>query len=39
MVDIIIGGIPNGTGSQAGAIDSVSLVDRFNITLVAVSKY
>jgi hypothetical protein len=39
MVDIIIGGIPSGTGSQAGAIDSVSLVDRYNITLRGGEQY
>ncbi len=39
MADIIIGGIPNGTGSQTGAIDSVSLVDRYNITLRGGEQY
>src|SRR5215208_4799941 len=39
MVDIIIDGIPNGTGSQTGAIDSVSLVDRYNITLRGGEQY
>ena len=39
MVDIIIGGIPNGTGSQNGAIDSISLVDRYNITLRGGEQY
>jgi hypothetical protein len=39
MANIIIGGIPNGTGSQTGAIDSVSLVDRYNITLRGGEQY